>query len=69
MRKVLELNGKTEISSLLGVILLFQPRFPAFCLGYHLTEFVPHLFHKSAIALIFSSVNNSLTSPFSPRRQ
>ena len=25
MRKVLELNGKTEISSLYSVILLFQP--------------------------------------------
>lgn len=67
MRKVLVLNGKTEILSFWGVIQLFQPHFPAFCLDYYLTEFVPHLFHKSAIALIFSSVNNSLTSPYVSR--
>lgn len=53
MRKVLEQNGKTEILFLLGVIQLFQPRFPAFCLGYYLTEFVPHLFLESDTALIF----------------
>ena len=45
MCKVLELNGKTEISSLLGVIQRFQPHFPAFCLGHYLTEFVSRLFH------------------------
>lgn len=37
MRKVLGLNGKTEILSFFGVILLFQPHFPAFpfCFGYY----------------------------------
>lgn len=57
MRKVLELNEKTEISSLYSVILLFQPHFPVFllCLSYYLTEFVPRLFPESDIALIFSS--------------
>lgn len=56
MRKVLELNGQTEILSFFGVILLFQPHFPVFplCFGYYLTEFVPLLFHESDIALIFS---------------
>lgn len=56
MRKVLELNGKTEILSFFGMILLFQPHFPAFpfCFAYYLTEFVPHLFHESAIVLILS---------------
>lgn len=35
MRKVLELNGKTEILSPYSEILLFQPNFPAFpfCFG------------------------------------
>ena len=35
MRKVLGLNGKTEILSFFGVILLFPPHFPAFpfCFG------------------------------------
>ena len=57
MRKVLELNGKTEILSLNSVILLLYPYFPAFpfCFGYYLTEFVPLLFHELDIALIFSS--------------
>lgn len=53
MRKVLEQNGKTEILSFWGVILRFHPHVPAFCLGYYLTEFVPHLFLKSDTALIF----------------
>ena len=30
MRKVFELNVRTEILSHFGVILLFQPHFPAF---------------------------------------
>lgn len=57
MRKVLELNGQTEILSLYSVILLLHPYFPAFplCFGCYLTEFVPYLFHESAMVLIFSS--------------
>ncbi len=57
MLKVLELNGKTEILSFLGVIFLFQPHFPVFpfCFGYYLTKFVPRLFLESDIALIFNS--------------
>ena len=53
--KVLELKGKTEILSLFGVILLFQPHFPTFpfCLDCYLMEFAPHQFHKSDKALIF----------------
>jgi len=37
LRKVFEQNGKTEILSLLGVILLFRPHFPVFpfCFGYY----------------------------------
>lgn len=36
MRKVLELNGKTEILSLYRVIILLHPYFPAFplCFDY-----------------------------------
>lgn len=62
MRKVLELNGKAEILSPYSEIMLFQPNFPAFpfCFGYHLTEFVPHLFLELDIALIFSIGKQSL---------
>lgn len=57
MRKVLELNEKTEILSLYSVILLLHLYFPAFpfCFGYYLMEFVPPLFHELDMALIFSS--------------
>lgn len=57
MRKVLELNGQTEILSLYSVILLLHPYFFPFplCFGYYLTEFVPRLFLELYIALIFSS--------------
>lgn len=56
MRKVLELNGQTEILSLYSVILLLHPYFPFFplCFGYYLTEFVPRLFLELYIALVFS---------------
>lgn len=64
MRKVLELNGKTEILSLYSVILLSQPislLFPSV-----LATFVPRLFLESDIALIFSSgkqfLDNYLTT-------
>jgi hypothetical protein len=70
MRKVLELNGQTEILSLYSVILLLHPYFPAFplCFGCYLTEFVPYLFHESDIALILSSgkqfLDKSICFPF-----
>lgn len=69
MRKVLELNGQTEILSLYSVILLLHPYFPAFplCFCCYLTEFVPYLFHESDIALILSSgkqfLDNYLRNP------
>lgn len=57
MCKVLKLNGKTGILSLLGVILLFLSHYPAFSfsLDHYLTEFIPRLLHESAIALILRS--------------
>ena len=56
MRKVLGLNGKTEILSLYSVILLLHPYFPVFpfCFGYYFMEFVPRLFLELYMALIFS---------------
>lgn len=57
MRKVLDLNGKTEILSRYSVILLLHPYFSFFplCFVYYLTEFVPLLFLELYIALVFSS--------------
>lgn len=56
MCKVLELSRKTEILSHFNVILWIQSHFPVFpfCFGYYLMVFVPRLFHKSGISLIFS---------------
>ena len=72
MRKVLEFNRKTEILSFFGVILLFQPHSPtSLLLRLLFMEFVPRFFHKSYIALIFSSdklLDKSICSPFNCAR-